>query len=84
MVQSSMKIEEPFDLVQIDHKPADVIIVDDVNWRPICRPEVIADMGVYHDVIVRSRIVRRQGQYHLGEATGIAVVVDSSFRTGVR
>jgi putative transposase len=38
LVQSGMKIEEPFDLVQIDHTPADVIIVDDVDRRPIGRP----------------------------------------------
>jgi len=38
MVQAGPRIEAPFDLVQIDHTPADIIIVDEVDRRPIGRP----------------------------------------------
>lgn len=37
-VQPGPVAEAPFDLVQIDHTPVDVLIVDDVERRPIGRP----------------------------------------------
>lgn len=40
-------VSSPLDMVQIDHTPVDLIIVDEINRRPIGRPYLTASIDIY-------------------------------------
>lgn len=44
--------EHPLSVVQIDHTPADIILVDEVNRKPIGRPWLTIAIDVYSRMIV--------------------------------
>jgi len=41
------EVHAPLDLVQIDHTPVDLIIVDEINRRPIGRPYLTASIDIF-------------------------------------
>lgn len=41
------EVYAPLDLVQIDHTPVDLIIVDEINRRPIGRPYLTASIDIF-------------------------------------
>jgi putative transposase len=43
--------DHPFSFVQIDHTPADIIVVDDVHRKPIGRPYITLAIDVYSRMI---------------------------------
>ncbi len=48
----SLNTEYPLQIVQIDHSPIDMIIVDDVHRRPIGRPWLTVAICVYSRMVV--------------------------------